>query len=165
MSRRHDSAGGPSPPEAPDVPRAVAALNALRQAGDPTVRAAAERVADALFDASHHLIAYGSLVPGGSNAGQLDGLRGTWRAGWVTGVLAPTGWGAAIGYPALCWSPDVGTRVRAHLFASPDLPDHWSSLDAFEGDEYRRILAPIFDDRGLLGVGYLYESAAPRTGP
>lgn len=149
----------------PDVPRAVAELNALRQAGDPTLRAAAERLADALFDAPHHLIAYGSLVPGGTNADQLDGLRGAWRPGWVTGALAHAGWGAAIGYPALCWSPDADTRVPAQLFTSPDLPDHWSRLDAFEGDEYCRILAPIFDDGGLLGVGYVYERAAPRSGP
>ena len=143
----------------PDVPRAVADLNALRRSADPAVRAAADRLAQVLFDASRHLIAYGSLLPGGSNAAQLDGLRGTWRSGWVTGTLADVGWGAAIGYPALRWSPEAEARVAAQLFTSPDLPDHWPRLDAFEGDEYRRILAPIYDEAGFMGVGYLYEIA------
>jgi gamma-glutamylcyclotransferase (GGCT)/AIG2-like uncharacterized protein YtfP len=159
MARTPDPAGGPFLPESADVARAVAELNALRRAADPGVRAAADRIAEALFGASRHLIAYGSLVPGGVNAAQLDGLRGGWRHGWVTGTLAEAGWGAALGYPALRWSPDAGTRVPAQLFTSPGLTEHWARLDAFEGEEYRRILAPIFDDDGLVAVGYLYEIA------
>ncbi len=156
MERRPDLTAG-SPREAPDIPRAVAELNALRRAADPAARVAADRLADALFDASSHLIAYGSLVPGGSNEAQLHALRGSWRPGWVTGTLAEAGWGAAVGYPALRWSPTGTTRVSAQVFTSPDLPDQWARLDAFEGEEYRRILAPIYDDDGLLAVGYLYE--------
>jgi len=157
---RPSGTDGRSPWVPPDVGRAVVELNALRCAADRAVRTAADRLADALFGASRHLIAYGSLVPGGRNAPQLDGLRGTWRAGWVTGTLTEAGWGATIGYPGLRWMPDADASVAAQLFTSPDLPGHWARLDAFEGDEYRRILAPIYHDAGLLAVGYLYEIAA-----
>lgn len=160
MPERMPFAGEGAPQDPRSTAAAVAELNGLLHAADPTVRDAAERLADALFDASCHLIAYGSLMPGGRHAGQLSGLRGTWRAGWVTGTLAQAGWGAALGYPALRWSPSAVARVPAQLFASPDLPGHWRRLDGFEGGEYRRILAPIYDDGGLLGVGYLYEITA-----
>jgi gamma-glutamylcyclotransferase (GGCT)/AIG2-like uncharacterized protein YtfP len=142
------------------VVQAVVELNRLRRSLDATARASADRLAEILFGTSRRLIAYGSLAPGGSNAAQLDGLPGTWQGGWVTGTLAEAGWGAAIGYPALRWLADAGQRVPAHLFTSPDLPEHWARLDEFEGDAYRRIFAPIFDHDGLLAVGYLYESAA-----
>jgi len=144
---------------APELARAVSELNLLRRAADPATRTAADRLAEISFGASHHLIAYGSLVPGGSNAAQLEGLRGTWRSGWVTGTLVDAGWGSALGYPALRWSADTEVRVRAQLFTSSDLPSQWERLDAFEGEEYRRILAPFYDDDGLVAVGYLYELA------
>jgi len=150
----------PSPTEAPDLASAVAELNALRRDSEPATRAAAGRIAEALFAASHHLIAYGSLVPGGSNAAQLEGLRGMWCSGWVSGALLDTGWGAALGYPALRWSADAETQVRAQLFTLSDLPSHWERLDAFEGAEYQRILAPFHGDDGRVVVGYLYEIAA-----
>ena len=156
MERRPDVTPR-SPQETPDIPRTVAELNALRRAADPAARTAADRLAEALFGASNHLIAYGSLVPGGSNEAQLRGLHGSWRPGWVTGTLAEAGWGAAAGYPALRWSPNIGARVPAQVFTSPELADHWPRLDAFEGEKYRRILAPIYDDDGLLEIGYLYE--------
>ncbi|MBE0593929.1 MAG: gamma-glutamylcyclotransferase [Gemmatimonadales bacterium] len=141
------------------VEQAVLELNRLRRSSDPAARVAADRLAEVLFDASRHLIAYGSLAPGGGHAAELEGLQGRWQPGWVTGTLAESGWGAALGYPALHWVADAEKRVPAQLFTSPDLPRHWTRLDRFEGDEYRRILAPIFDANGLLGVGNLYEIA------
>ncbi len=139
----------------------VHTLNAARATADPTDRARIDASADALFRASHHLVAYGSLVPGGTNARELAGLTGSWHEGWVTGDLEPSGWGAALGYPALRWDPTSEHRVPAWLFVSSDLTGHWHALDRFEGEEYRRILAPIYASAGLLAVGYLYE-IAPR---
>lgn len=139
----------------------VRTLNAARVTASSTDRELIDTSADALFRASRHLVAYGSLVPGGTNARELARLKGTWHEGWVTGNLEPSGWGAALGYPALHWDPASSNRVAAWLFVSPDLPKHWPALDRFEGDEYRRILAPVYNGAGLLAVGYLYE-IAPR---
>ena len=68
-----------------------------------------------------------------------------------------TGWGAAMGYPALRWCPE-GDRIDAHLLVSQELPQHWSRLDDFEGLEYERILAPFHDSSGLVAVGNLYAA-------
>lgn len=137
----------------------VRTLNTTRATAAPSDRTRIDASADALFRASRHLVAYGSLVPGGANARELASLTGSWHEGWVTGELEPRGWGAAQGYPALQWDPASTNRVPAWLFVSPDLPKHWHDLDRFEGDEYRRILAPMYDSTGLLAVGYLYEIA------
>lgn len=120
------------------------------------MRMAINSAVEALFGAHRHLIVYGSLGPGGSNHDQMEELAGEWREGWVTGILHEQGWGAHIGYPALQWDP-AGSRVPAYLFTSDDLPAYWDRLDAFEGDEYRRVLVPFHDDEGVRAVGYLYE--------
>jgi len=137
----------------------VRTLNAARAVATAADRALIDSSADALFRASQHLIAYGSLTPGGTNARELTDLTGTWHEGWVTGDLEPSGWGAGLGYPALLWDPTSSTRVPAWLFVSPDLSEHWPALDRFEGEEYRRILAPVYHAAGLLAIGYLYEIA------
>jgi gamma-glutamylcyclotransferase (GGCT)/AIG2-like uncharacterized protein YtfP len=137
----------------------VRTLNAARVMATAADRELVDSSTDALFGASRHLIAYGSLTPGGTNARELTGLTGTWHEGWVTGDLEPSGWGAALGYPALHWDATSSNRVAAWLFVSPDLSEHWPTLDRFEGDGYRRILAPAYNDAGLLAVGYLYEIA------
>lgn len=143
------------------VEEALAALNPVRTDPDlrEEVRARLERALDALFGVSHHLVVYGSLAPGEENHGRLGGLRGRWTRGWVTGDLSETGWGAALGYPALRWRPD-GPRVPAHLLRSPDLPGRWEGLDAFEGPAYRRILVPFFTGEGMEAVGNLYEAVS-----
>lgn len=133
-------------------------LNRLRSAPDPTLGREVESLAETLFGASRHLIAYGSLAPGGRHDDELADMAGEWRRGWITGQLVERGWGVSLGYPALVWNPASERRVAAHLFISPDLPRHWDRLDAFEGGEYRRILAPFYDRDGLVAVGNLYEA-------
>ncbi len=136
---------------------ALVRLNLLRtrEAGDPAVMALVEGAIEALFTASHHLIVYGSLMPGGLNHGLISDLGGSWRKGWVTGELLDRGWSAAMSYPALRWCPD-GERIPAYVFISSDLPDHWRRLDDFEGLEYRRILAPFWSQDGSVLVGNVY---------
>lgn len=102
------------------------------------------------------LATYGTLSPGRVNHHQLDGLRGGWRTGHVTGRLVEQGWGATMGFPALILDP-AGERVAVHLFESPDLPDHWDRLDVFEGDGYRRVIVPVETDRGVVDA-WLYEA-------
>lgn len=118
------------------------------------------------FGADRRLIVYGSLAPGGKNHHELAGLRGTWRAGRITGRLREQGWGWALGYPCLAWDPR-GEPIGAHLFESDDLPQHWQRLDDFEGDGYERILAPFDADDGGWVVGQVYAgspaSEATRT--
>lgn len=146
--------------------RALSEVNDLRTRADGAGRAAGPPgevgLLDRLFDASCHLIVYGSLEPGGDNHHLLEDVPGTWREGWVTGELREEGWGAAAGYPALRWIPAAGDgeapRVTAHLLASERLPSLWDRLDRFEGPGYRRILVPFFaGGGGVAAVGNLYE--------
>lgn len=94
------------------------------------------------MNSDHRLAVYGSLAPGKSNHHQLDGLGGGWQPGMVRGWLVESGWGAAQGFPGL--RPDaMGPEVMVQLFTSEDLPDHWERLDAFEGDEYERVIVDV----------------------
>lgn len=85
---------------------------------------------------------YGTLAPGRVNHHQLAGLRERWRRGTVRGRLVAAGWGAALGYPGLVLDP-LGSAVEVHLLESPELSDHWSRLDAFEGPGYRRVVTQV----------------------
>jgi gamma-glutamylcyclotransferase (GGCT)/AIG2-like uncharacterized protein YtfP len=136
---------------------ALIRLNILRtrEPRDPVALDLLEGALDSLFFVSQHLIAYGTLAPGGPNHGLLADLRGEWRKGWVTGELLEKGWSAAMSYPALRWCPE-GANIPAHIFVSPDLPAYWRRLDDFEGLEYSRILAPFWTPDGQVLVGNVY---------
>lgn len=97
----------------------------------------------------HRLAVYGSLAPGQPNHRQLDGMVGGWQPGRVRGHLTNSGWGAAQGYPGLRPDP-MGPEVMVQLFTSEDLPDHWDRLDAFEGEEYERVVVTV--DLGAYSV-------------
>ena len=92
---------------------------------------------------------YGTLAPGRVNHHQVESLEGRWLRGTVRGRLIEAGWGAALGYPGLVLDPD-GPEVEVHLLESPDLPDHWPRLDAFEGPGYRRAVALVNTTEGPL---------------
>ena len=115
-----------------------------------------EDLIETRFAASHRLAVYGSLIPGRSNAGVLDGMGGEWEAGCVHGHLHDRGWGSESGYPGLIWSPG-GPEVAVHLLVSPQLVEQWPRLDAFEGDEYCRVLVPVYRASQLTAVANLYE--------
>jgi gamma-glutamylcyclotransferase (GGCT)/AIG2-like uncharacterized protein YtfP len=103
------------------------------------------------------LATYGTLMPGRRNHHQLAGLRGRWVAGTVRGRLVQRGWGADLGYPALAPAAD-GDEIAVQLFLSPDLPQHWDRLDAFEGDEYRRVGIVVDTGEGLVEA-WIYVDA------
>ena len=44
------------------------------------------------------------------------------------------------------------------MFESEDLPAHWPRLDAFEGDEYRRIRVRVITGEGEV-EGFIYALA------
>jgi gamma-glutamylcyclotransferase (GGCT)/AIG2-like uncharacterized protein YtfP len=100
-----------------------------------------------MTNGQQRLATYGSLAPGEPNHHQLEGLVGRWLDGHVDGQLRQAGWGAAMGFPGLVLEP-LGDPVPVHVFESPDLPDHWSRLDRFEGDGYRRVSATVHTTEG-----------------
>ncbi|HEY7515716.1 MAG TPA: gamma-glutamylcyclotransferase [Vicinamibacteria bacterium] len=141
--------------------RALLELNDLRRGGPSPRLPTLEEDFRARFGAHHRLAVYGSLGPGKSNHGQLAGLEGRWLGGLsVRGHLVQEGWGSGTGYPGLRWSVS-GPLVDVQLFVSPDLPGHWDRLDRFEGEDYSRILVPLFRDRAVVEVANLYQLSGP----
>jgi gamma-glutamylcyclotransferase (GGCT)/AIG2-like uncharacterized protein YtfP len=103
------------------------------------------------------LAVYGTLAPGRPNHHQLRGLSGRWIEGTVRGRLLQEGWGAGLGYPGIVLHAD-GPTVGVQLFDSPDLPDHWTRLDEFEGSGYRRTVTAVSTAEGDLSA-YIYVLA------
>ena len=120
----------------------------------------AEQQLERLNRPSHRLAVYGTLAPGRSNHHVVAPYGGTWTRGRVRGDLVEAGWGAAVGYPALRMRAD-GPWVPVYVLESDRLPAAWPDIDAFEGDEYQRILVPVFADHDeateIIAVANLYE--------
>ncbi len=110
-------------------------------------------------NAANRLATYGTLAPGRVNEGQLADLTGTWSNGTVRGRLLQAGWGADLGYPGMI-PDDDGDVIEVFIFTSADLPDHWTRLDAFEGEGYRRARVPAITDDGEVEVS-IYVLADP----
>jgi gamma-glutamylcyclotransferase (GGCT)/AIG2-like uncharacterized protein YtfP len=85
------------------------------------------------------LFAYGTLAPGRPNEHVLADLPGVWEPASLEGQLVQSGWGAALGYPALVLDEDHADVVCGMLFTSDALEDHWDRLDRFEGHHYQRV--------------------------
>lgn len=115
-------------------------------------------------DIDRRLAVYGSLAPGQSNHGQLDGVRGAWTPGVVRGWRVESGWGAAQGYPGLRPDP-AGPEVAVQLFVSVDLAEHWARLDAFEGVEYERVAIPVATGDGPVSAWIYALRAEPDGAP
>ena len=101
------------------------------------------------MNAERRLATYGTLSPGRPNHHQLSGLNGRWSRGSVRGDLHEDGWGAAQGFPGLVLS-STGALVTVDIFTSDDLPAHWSRLDAFEGEGYRRVATEVLTPDGVV---------------
>ena len=142
----------------PDLLARLESVNARRRSGAAAHES--ERSFEREFAAHAQLAVYGSLAPGRANAHELGGLDGRWTDGLVVhGDLVDGGWGAVLGYPALRWRAD-GPAVAVQLFRSAELAAHWKRLDEFEGEEYRRILVPLFRAGVLVTVANLYAAAS-----
>ncbi len=116
--------------------------------------------------ALNRLAVYGSLAPGRPNHHYLADISGTWRKGWVEGVLYDRGWGAAQGFPGI--RPERGgPRVEVHVLESNELADHWDRLDDFEGEEYRRLSVEIhgLETEPVAGWIYALKTACPDRHP
>ena len=110
-----------------------------------------------MMDKDRRLFVYGTLAPGEENAHVLAHCRGDWKRASVTGRLVNTGWGAALGFPALQIDPE-GERVAGWLLQSDDLPKSWSALDEFEGEAYRRSLVMVELESGETVAASAYLS-------
>ena len=104
---------------------------------------------------THRLFVYGTLAPGGPNGHVLADVPGEWEPATVTGNLLQEGWGAAVGYPGIV--PDErGGEVKGLLFSSESLTEHWTRLDAFEGQGYERVLTTVKLKDGTAVDAYIY---------
>ena len=110
-----------------------------------------------MMDKDRRLFVYGTLAPGEENAHVVAHCRGDWKRASVTGRLVNTGWGAALGFPALQTDPE-GERVAGWLLQSDDLPESWSALDEFEGEAYRRSLVMVELESGETVAASAYLS-------
>lgn len=138
-----------------DVLQLLLEVNAARRAGRRDA-SAAEHELERRFACAAWLASYGSLAPGGTNHGELAHCPGTWWQGTVTGHRAERQW------PVFTFT-ERGPRVPVWLLHSRELPTQWQALDAFEGDDYRRILVPVWHGDQLFAVANLYEAVIPVT--
>jgi len=106
-------------------------------------------------EATTRLFVYGTLAPGRKNHHLLADLRGEWSAATLRGHLLDEGWGAQMGYPGIVPSAD-GEVVAGHVFSSPELHDHWATLDEFEGAAYRRVEVAVTLDEGQKAQAWVY---------
>lgn len=118
----------------------------------------AEHVIELLFHPCKILAVYGSLMPGRENHHLLDGVAGCWSPGIVKGHYQDNGWAEGVGYPSVVWDPE-GDEIPVQVLVSDELPAHWGRLDSFEGEAYRRILAPVYEGNRVRWVANIYESA------
>jgi gamma-glutamylcyclotransferase (GGCT)/AIG2-like uncharacterized protein YtfP len=138
-----------------DVLQLLLEVTAARRAGRRDA-SPAEHELEHRFACGAWLASYGSLAPGGKNHGELARCPGTWWQGTVTGHRAERQW------PVFTFA-ERGPHVPVWLLHSRELPAQWSALDAFEGDEYRRILVPVWQGDQLFAVANLYEAVIPVT--
>ncbi|THB73618.1 MAG: gamma-glutamylcyclotransferase [Desulfobacteraceae bacterium] len=87
---------------------------------------------------TQRLFVYGTLGPGCPNEHVLTAIGGTFEEATVKGHLKEQGWGAQMGYPGIVLD-DAGDDVKGFIFCSDHLEGNWDKLDAFEGEEYRRV--------------------------
>lgn len=105
------------------------------------------------------LFVYGTLGPSRSNEHVLSVVGGTWEEATVNGDLRFEGWGAIMGYPGIDLN-EQGGEVKGFLFSSKNLPGHWKTLDAFEGEAYKRVLAKVKLKDGSLVDANIYTLRA-----
>lgn len=131
---------------ADEVQRLVQQANAA----DAAAAAALART----FDSDRHLAVYGTLAPGEPNHHQLAPCRGHWAHGQVRGRRVVRT------FPVFTYDP-TAPWVPVQWLASAELPQHWRRLEEFEGDEYRRILVPVFAAGQLVTVANLFAAFDP----
>ena len=106
------------------------------------------------------LFVYGTLGPDRPNEHVLLAIGGSWEPATITGTLREEGWGAEMGYPGIDLD-EHGGEVEGFLFTSENLSSQWASLDTFEGEAYRRVLAKVNLKDGIIVDAYIYTLRSP----
>lgn len=117
------------------------------------------------LESSHRLVTYGTLAPGRPNHHRLAHLEShaTWYKGAIRGKLVDSGWGAAMGFPALIVDPEAPT-LEVWVLESALLPEEWSWLDEFEGEGYQRVEIAVETGQGTVTAQiYVVPAAVPKT--
>lgn len=142
----------------------VEAVNVVRRELPPGATSrmllAVEARLEAEVPCSRRLAVYGTLAPSGNRHDLLAALGGRWFEGHVLGHRFVGRHGSARGYPALRLDLE-GDRVPVAVVETPELPRRFGPIDAYEGEGYRRVVAPVWDEDGLLLIANVYESVEP----
>lgn len=85
----------------------------------------------------------------------MAAIGGEWTGATIRGRLVESGWGAEIGFPGLVIDED-GKSIAGYVFTSTNFEAHWSQLDRFEGDEYRRLKTSVVLDNGSVVDAFVY---------
>lgn len=99
------------------------------------------------------LIIYGTLAPNRSNHSEVQHIKGKWQKGVVKGRLLTVG----EGYLAFQHTAKDEEQIfGAFVLSSDEWMHHWPNLDAFEGEDYQRILAKFELHNGQVVIGNIY---------
>lgn len=90
---------------------------------------------------------YGSLAPGRKNYPIVEPFGGEWSKAWVQGTVEQDQ-----GYPVFIYDPN-GPELEVDVLTSHNID--WTALDAFEGENYRRILVSLRRGREMF-TGNIY---------
>ena len=96
-----------------------------------------------------HIAFYGTLRPGQPNHHVVANIDGSWSQGNVQGQLRAEGWGHALGHPGLVIH-EGSDWIDVELLESAVLPKHLKRLDEFEGKDYKRVVAEIHTEAGVI---------------
>lgn len=88
------------------------------------------------------IFVYGTLRQGGSNAFRMDGAMFLADA-YTTGRLYRIDW-----YPGAIFDHNAGTSIIGELYQVTE--KHLRELDAFEGEEYRRVNILVITENGSM---------------
>lgn len=128
-------------------------LNVMRARGERA--SSVEAFLHARYRSHHRLAVYGSLAPARRNHHVLEPLGGEWRRGIVRGRYYSSGWGAGCVYPGI-FLDEGANGVPVKLLTSALLASQWGRLDAFEGDEYTRLLTVVSVAGGRYTIANIY---------
>ncbi|PIP97414.1 MAG: hypothetical protein COW75_06280 [Rhodobacterales bacterium CG18_big_fil_WC_8_21_14_2_50_71_9] len=133
----------------------VERANVARLGGpDDADARAAEAVCRDVFGAEDRIAVYGALAPGEAKHYMLTPFRGVWTPGFVRGRMETGIWGA-LGMQGIRLEGGA-ERVPVHVLQSPVLASAWSTLDAFTGAGFKRLLTPVENSDGVSAVANIF---------
>ncbi|MEM7281000.1 MAG: gamma-glutamylcyclotransferase family protein [Pseudomonadota bacterium] len=114
-----------------------------------------EAIFEQMYSVSERLFVYGTLKPNEKNAHVLADVSGRWEKATINAILHTQGFGGGQGDPGVVISHSE-REVPGLLLTSPDLPYAWASIDAFEGEEYVRLLCIAKAKTGVECIANVY---------